>query len=151
MKLVPSHSSQLHATLTKTKEDCVNADNNVLAARPPSTLAAAFVAPGNTAVTVSIASYIEIGKNWATPPSTMKTPAARLTMRLRDKGQLCDRIGRMWLAQRVARRVGCTDNTSEKSMIGRGLEGLIRGLLMVCDEDRRWSEEEREGEWYCCC
>ena len=51
-----------------------------------------------------VSSYIEMGKNWLIPPNTMKTPDARLTMRLRDKGQLCDRIGRMLLAQRVARR-----------------------------------------------
>jgi hypothetical protein len=91
------------ATLTKTEEDCVDAENNVLAARVTSPLANCFRRSEGTAV--SISSYIVMPlKNWLTPPSTMKTPDARLTMRLRDKGQLCDRIGRMPLAQRVARR-----------------------------------------------
>jgi hypothetical protein len=55
------------------------------------------------------------------PPSTMKAPATRLTMRL-QRGSVSNAIGEpartesYW--RNVSQRAGGTDNASEKSMMG---------------------------------
>jgi hypothetical protein len=46
--------SRFPATLTKTEQDCVNADNNVLAARSTISVSQCSRGPKSTAVAVSI-------------------------------------------------------------------------------------------------
>jgi hypothetical protein len=98
--------SLLLALLTKTKDDRVytNNDSRAIARETP-------LAPdppndyqqSRFIVVLKAFSYIPIGKKCATPPNTMKAPAAKLTMRLQGEvGSVCDRGG--WVFAGASRR-----------------------------------------------
>lgn len=96
---IRDYSSNQLAALTKTEDDCVHADDDRSTARAQRTSVSHLVhvsrhtpAPGVAFLSFlgRSASYIPIGKKWAIPPSTMKAPATRLTMRLQG-GSVCDR------------------------------------------------------------
>jgi len=87
----PRRVSLVVVALTKTEDDGVYADNDILAIAHIQHVSVEFVMPLRPTVgfpnagpgrALDCGAYIPIGKNCATPPNTINTPIPRLTIRL---------------------------------------------------------------------